>query len=222
MYRPASGPRAATVTLVPGVHMDGIREARLVGMAEDLAASGFSVLTVATPDLQRFRITPASTDIIEDAAEWLVQGVAGERRQDRHARHQLLGRPVDRRRGTPRAARQGGVRDVVRRPRRSAARHALSLLGQRAADARARRSRARRSRRGARLDPAAARLRRRRRAADLRRADRARRSGRAAAPGHPDVPDGVVARHGRQAAGRSRVQARPRSRERRCPSRRAR
>jgi hypothetical protein len=72
MYRPASGPLRRTVTLVPGVHMDGIRETRLVGMAEDLAASGFSVLTVATPDLQRFRITPMSTDIIEDAAKWLA------------------------------------------------------------------------------------------------------------------------------------------------------
>lgn len=72
LYRPAVGPPRRTVTLVPGVHMDGIREARLVGMAEDLAASGFSVLTIATPDLQRFRITPTSTDIIEDAATWLA------------------------------------------------------------------------------------------------------------------------------------------------------
>jgi len=58
--------------LVPGVHMDGIREARLVGMAEDLAASGFTVMTVSTPDLQRFQITPRSTDMIEDAATWLA------------------------------------------------------------------------------------------------------------------------------------------------------
>ncbi|HXG88719.1 MAG TPA: hypothetical protein VNJ02_10315 [Vicinamibacterales bacterium] len=72
MYRPASGSARRAVTLVPGVHMDGIREARLVGMAEDLAASGFAVLTVATPDLQRFQITPRSTDIIEDAAKWLA------------------------------------------------------------------------------------------------------------------------------------------------------
>jgi dienelactone hydrolase len=73
MYRPASGTPRRVVTLVPGVHMDGIREARLVGLAEDLAASGFAVLTVATPDLQKFRITPASTDVIEDAAKWLVK-----------------------------------------------------------------------------------------------------------------------------------------------------
>jgi dienelactone hydrolase len=72
MYRPAGGTPRRAVTLVPGVHMDGIRESRLVGMAEDLAASGFAVLTIASPDLQRFRITPESTDIIEDAAKWLA------------------------------------------------------------------------------------------------------------------------------------------------------
>jgi hypothetical protein len=72
LYRPAAGPVRRAVTLVPGVHMDGIRETRLVGMAEDLAASGFAVLTVAPPDLQRFRVTAASTDVIEDAAKWLA------------------------------------------------------------------------------------------------------------------------------------------------------
>ncbi|MGH9173825.1 MAG: hypothetical protein ACRD1H_05690, partial [Vicinamibacterales bacterium] len=77
IYRPASGESRRSVTLVPGVHMDGIREARLVGMAEDLAASGFTVMTVATPDLQRFQITPRSTDIIEDAAKWLASGEGG-------------------------------------------------------------------------------------------------------------------------------------------------
>jgi X-Pro dipeptidyl-peptidase (S15 family) len=72
MYRPSASGQRRTVTLVPGVHMDGIREPRLVGMAEDLAASGFSVMTVSTPDLQRFQITARSTDIIEDAAKWLA------------------------------------------------------------------------------------------------------------------------------------------------------
>ncbi|MGE0042721.1 MAG: dienelactone hydrolase family protein [Vicinamibacterales bacterium] len=72
LYQPARGRIRRAVTLVPGVHMDGIDETRLVGMAEDLAAEGFAVLTVAPPDLQRFRITPASTDVIEDAARWLA------------------------------------------------------------------------------------------------------------------------------------------------------
>jgi hypothetical protein len=77
MYRPAQGAARRVVTLVPGVHMDGIREARLVALAEDLAAAGYGVLTVATADLQQFRITPVSTDIIEDAATWLAKESPG-------------------------------------------------------------------------------------------------------------------------------------------------
>jgi len=68
-YRPAGGVRR-TVLLMPGVHRDGINEARLVGLAEDLAATGFGVLTIAAPDLQKFKITPQVTDVIEDAVLW--------------------------------------------------------------------------------------------------------------------------------------------------------
>ncbi|MDP2322096.1 MAG: hypothetical protein Q8O42_22495 [Acidobacteriota bacterium] len=68
-YRPAGGVRR-TVLLMPGVHRDGINEARLVGLAEDLAATGFGVLTIAAPDLQRFKVTPQVTDVIEDAVIW--------------------------------------------------------------------------------------------------------------------------------------------------------
>ena len=52
--------------------MDGIDETRLVGMAEDLAATGYAVVTVAPPDLRQFRITPENTDVLEDAARWLA------------------------------------------------------------------------------------------------------------------------------------------------------
>ena len=69
IYRPADG-FTRTIVLVPGVHRDGIDEARLVGLARDLAATGYAVVTVAAPDLQRFRITPAVTDVIEDAIRW--------------------------------------------------------------------------------------------------------------------------------------------------------
>jgi len=72
IYRPIDGDIRRAVTLVPGVHMDGIRETRLVALAEDLAGAGYEVLTVASPDLQRFMITPRNTDIIEDAAAWLA------------------------------------------------------------------------------------------------------------------------------------------------------
>jgi hypothetical protein len=70
LYRPARFSR--TVLLAPGVHMDGIDETRLVGMAEDLAATGYGVVTVAPPDLRQFRITPENTDVLEDAARWIA------------------------------------------------------------------------------------------------------------------------------------------------------
>jgi hypothetical protein len=68
-YRPARQSRR-TLLLIPGVHRDGINESRLVGLAEDLAITGYGVLTVAAPDLQRFKITPPVTDVIEDAVRW--------------------------------------------------------------------------------------------------------------------------------------------------------
>ncbi len=68
-YRPATQTRR-TVLLMPGVHRDGINESRLVGLAEDLAATGFGVMTVAAPDLQKFKVTPQVTDVIEDAITW--------------------------------------------------------------------------------------------------------------------------------------------------------
>jgi len=70
LYRPASFSRA--LLLAPGVHMDGIDETRLVGMAQDLAATGYAVVTVAPPDLRQFRITPENTDVLEDAAAWMA------------------------------------------------------------------------------------------------------------------------------------------------------
>jgi len=68
-FRPSRQTRR-TLLLIPGVHRDGINESRLVGLAEDLAATGYGVLTVAAPDLQRFKITPQVTDTIEDAVKW--------------------------------------------------------------------------------------------------------------------------------------------------------
>jgi dienelactone hydrolase len=50
----------------------GIDEPRLKGLAGDLAASGIAVMTVALPDLVRYRFTPESVDEIEDAAAWLA------------------------------------------------------------------------------------------------------------------------------------------------------
>ena len=69
LYQPEGRVRR-TLLLMPGVHRDGIDESRLVGLAEDLSATGYRVVTVAAPDLQRFKITPEVTDVIEDAVKW--------------------------------------------------------------------------------------------------------------------------------------------------------
>ena len=68
-FRPKRQTRR-TLVLMPGVHRYGINESRLVGLAEDLASTGYGVLTIAAPDLQRFKITPQVTDAIEDAVRW--------------------------------------------------------------------------------------------------------------------------------------------------------
>jgi dienelactone hydrolase len=61
------------VLLVPGVHASGIEEPRLVGFARDIAATGHPVLTVELPDLTRYEITTRTTDMIEDAAAWMMR-----------------------------------------------------------------------------------------------------------------------------------------------------
>jgi hypothetical protein len=71
LYRPEGRIRRAAV-LTPGVHAMGIEEPRLKGLAGDLAASGVAILTIALPDLVRYRFTPQSVDEIEDAAGWLA------------------------------------------------------------------------------------------------------------------------------------------------------
>lgn len=70
-YVPPGSP-SRTVLLLPGIHSMGIDEPRLTALAADLAASGVRVMTMALPDLQRYRITPNSTDVIEDAVLWMV------------------------------------------------------------------------------------------------------------------------------------------------------
>jgi dienelactone hydrolase len=70
VYRPATVHGPATL-LVPGVHAEGIDEPRLVQFARDVAATGRVVVTTELTDLTQYRITPRSTDMIEDAAQWL-------------------------------------------------------------------------------------------------------------------------------------------------------
>jgi acetyl esterase/lipase len=61
------------ILLVPGVHASGIDEPRLVGFATHLAALGHPVLSVELPDLMRYEITTRTTDMIEDAAAWMMR-----------------------------------------------------------------------------------------------------------------------------------------------------
>ena len=72
IYRPARQ-AGRPILLVPGVHAAGIDELRLVGFARDIAATGHPVLTVELPDLKHYEITARTTDMIEDAAAWMLR-----------------------------------------------------------------------------------------------------------------------------------------------------
>ena len=61
------------ILLVPGVHAAGIDEPRLINFAREIAATGHPVLTAELTDLARYQITPRTTDMIEDAADWATQ-----------------------------------------------------------------------------------------------------------------------------------------------------
>ena len=171
LYRPAGTIRRAAI-LTPGVHAMGIDEPRLRGLAGDLAASGVAVLTIALPDLVRYRFTTESVDQIEDAASWLAAqpALAPDGKVGLMGISFAGGLSVV-------AAGRPAVRDKIAlcvflwRPWRSAAGAALSLHGARATGAR----------RGARHAAAvsrAARLRRRGDPARHRRPHGARRPGR--------------------------------------------
>ena len=69
LYRP-SPISQRPILLVPGVHAAGVDEPRLDGFARNLATMGHPVLSVGLPDLARYRITPRTTDMIEDAGRW--------------------------------------------------------------------------------------------------------------------------------------------------------
>jgi dienelactone hydrolase len=70
-YRPSSD-EGVPVLVVPGVHAGGIDEPRLIQFARDLASMGRYVIAAELPDLKEYRITPRTTDMIEDAGVWLA------------------------------------------------------------------------------------------------------------------------------------------------------
>ena len=61
-----------TVLVMPGINSRGLEEPRLMALAADIAASGFTVMAMSLPALQHYRITPRATDVIEDAIAWLA------------------------------------------------------------------------------------------------------------------------------------------------------
>jgi dienelactone hydrolase len=64
------------IVLVPGVHAAGIDEPRLINFAREIAATGHPVVTAELTDLTRYQITPRTTDMIEDAANWASENWA--------------------------------------------------------------------------------------------------------------------------------------------------
>jgi dienelactone hydrolase len=70
LHIPDAGASRALL-IVPGVHAGGIHEPRLAALSRRVAAAGAAVLTLPLPDLRTYRITPESTDQIEDAITWL-------------------------------------------------------------------------------------------------------------------------------------------------------
>jgi dienelactone hydrolase len=71
LYEPAGGSHRSAIVF-PGVHGGGVDEPRLAAFSARLAASGVIVLSVPIPDLRAYRITPDSTDVIEDATGWMA------------------------------------------------------------------------------------------------------------------------------------------------------
>jgi dienelactone hydrolase len=71
-YRPSEHARGRALLLIPGIHSMGINEPRLAALAQDLAAGGYLVMTLALPDLMAYSITTRSPDVIEDAVGWMT------------------------------------------------------------------------------------------------------------------------------------------------------
>jgi pimeloyl-ACP methyl ester carboxylesterase len=71
LYEPRAAPLGSLIVF-PGVHAGGVDEPRLLMFAKRLAASGARVVTVPLPDLRVYRITAASTDVIEDTVQWMT------------------------------------------------------------------------------------------------------------------------------------------------------
>ncbi len=75
VYQP-EGRSQGTLIVVPGLHPGGVDEPRLSHLTTRLAATGRTVVSLPLPDLRDLRITPRSTDMIEDAVMWVSRDSA--------------------------------------------------------------------------------------------------------------------------------------------------
>jgi dienelactone hydrolase len=72
VYTPATL-RGRAILVVPGVHAGAVDEPRLIAFAREIAATGHPVVTAELPDLARYEITARTTDMIEDAGDWVAR-----------------------------------------------------------------------------------------------------------------------------------------------------
>jgi hypothetical protein len=86
LYQPEGG-SDRSVVVFPGIHAGGVDEPRLAAFSRRLAGAGATVASVPLPELRRFKISPVSTDMIEDAAFWM----ASDRTLSPHGRVGLAG-----------------------------------------------------------------------------------------------------------------------------------
>jgi pimeloyl-ACP methyl ester carboxylesterase len=72
LYAPRGRARGPGMVLAHGIHKDGIRDARIVGLARALASTGLFVSTPELEELARYRVTHASAETIAEAARALA------------------------------------------------------------------------------------------------------------------------------------------------------
>lgn len=72
VYEPEAAP-ARTVVIFPGIHGGGVEEPRLARLCRQLASTGPRVVCAPLPELREFKITPSSTESIEDVTRWIAQ-----------------------------------------------------------------------------------------------------------------------------------------------------
>jgi pimeloyl-ACP methyl ester carboxylesterase len=79
LYSPRRLKRAPGMVLAHGIHEQGIRDKRMLGLARALASTGLFVLTPELSDLSHYRVTHAGAETIAEAAQVLAKRLGEER-----------------------------------------------------------------------------------------------------------------------------------------------